>query len=187
MPPTVLRHLCFPSSVCSCSLSQDRLFATLETVAHQAPLSAGISRQEYWNRLPALLQGIFSTQGSNPHLLCLLHCRQILYPYTRWYNSLSFSRGSLVNYFLKSLLLLILIILVYVCSVVKLCLTLATPWTVAHQAPLPIGWNNIKYLTISSVLTFKGLAWLATWEEKLQRIRPGILSDWPQKGQKSET
>ena len=27
----------------------------------------------------ALLQGVFSTQGSNPHLLCLLHCKQILY------------------------------------------------------------------------------------------------------------
>ena len=27
----------------------------------------------------ALLQGIFLTQGSNPHLLCLLHCRRILY------------------------------------------------------------------------------------------------------------
>ena len=27
----------------------------------------------------ALLQGIFPTQGSNPHLLCLLHCRWILY------------------------------------------------------------------------------------------------------------
>ena len=28
----------------------------------------------------ALLQGIFLTQASNPHLLCLLHRRQILYP-----------------------------------------------------------------------------------------------------------
>ena len=27
----------------------------------------------------SLLQGIFLTQGSNLHLLCLLHCRQILY------------------------------------------------------------------------------------------------------------
>ena len=27
----------------------------------------------------ALLQGIFLTQGSNLHLLCLLHCRQILH------------------------------------------------------------------------------------------------------------
>ena len=26
-----------------------------------------------------LFQGIFPAQGSNPHLLCLLHCRQILY------------------------------------------------------------------------------------------------------------
>ena len=26
-----------------------------------------------------LLQGIFPTQGSNPHFLCLLHCRWILY------------------------------------------------------------------------------------------------------------
>ena len=30
----------------------------------------------------ALLQGIFPTQGSNPHLLCFLHGRQILYHYT---------------------------------------------------------------------------------------------------------
>ena len=28
----------------------------------------------------ALLQGIFPTQESNPHLQCLLHCRQVLYP-----------------------------------------------------------------------------------------------------------
>ena len=29
-----------------------RLFATLRTVAHQAPLSMGFSRQEYWSGLP---------------------------------------------------------------------------------------------------------------------------------------
>ena len=28
----------------------------------------------------ALFQGIFLTQGSNSHLLCLLHCSRILYP-----------------------------------------------------------------------------------------------------------
>ena len=33
----------------------------------------GFSRQEYWSVLPALLQGIFPTWGSNPHLLGLLH------------------------------------------------------------------------------------------------------------------
>ena len=34
------------------SLQSCRLFATLWTVACQAPLSMGFSRQEYWNGLP---------------------------------------------------------------------------------------------------------------------------------------
>jgi len=32
----------------------------------------GFSRQEYWGGLHALLQGIFTTQGSNTHLLSLM-------------------------------------------------------------------------------------------------------------------
>ena len=39
----------------------------------------GLSRKEYLSGLPALLQGIFSTQGWNPHILHLLHCSQVLY------------------------------------------------------------------------------------------------------------
>ena len=34
------------------SLSRVQLFATLWTVAYQAPLSMGFSRQEYWSGLP---------------------------------------------------------------------------------------------------------------------------------------
>ena len=34
------------------SFSRVRLFATPQTVAHQAPPSTGFSRQEYWSRLP---------------------------------------------------------------------------------------------------------------------------------------
>ena len=34
------------------SLSRVRLFATPWTAAHQAPLSMGFSRQEYWNGVP---------------------------------------------------------------------------------------------------------------------------------------
>ena len=41
------------------------------TIAHQAPLSMGFSRQEYWS-CHFLLRGIFCTQGSNTCLLCLL-------------------------------------------------------------------------------------------------------------------
>ena len=33
------------------SLSHVRLFATPWTIAHQAPLSMGFSRKEYWSRL----------------------------------------------------------------------------------------------------------------------------------------
>ena len=52
-----------PECVLSCSQSCQ----TRET------LSTGFSRPEYWSGLHVLLQGIFPTQGVNPHLLCLLH------------------------------------------------------------------------------------------------------------------
>ena len=39
------------------------------TVAHQAPLSVGFSRQEYWSGLPFPSPGIFPTQELNPSLL----------------------------------------------------------------------------------------------------------------------
>ena len=55
--------------------SRVRLFATPWTVAYQAPLSMGFSRQQYWSRVPFLLQGIFPTQGSNPYHLCPLPCQ----------------------------------------------------------------------------------------------------------------
>ena len=58
--------------VVKCCFSCVRLCVTLWTVAHQASLSMGFSRQ-LWSGLPFLLQGTFPTQGSNLHLLCLLH------------------------------------------------------------------------------------------------------------------
>ena len=53
--------------------SRVSLLADLWTIACQAPLSMGFSRQEYWNGLPFPSPGIFPTQGLNPHLLHLLH------------------------------------------------------------------------------------------------------------------
>ena len=38
----------------ACGLSQVPLFANPWTLAHQAPLSMGFSREEYWNGLPFL-------------------------------------------------------------------------------------------------------------------------------------
>ena len=53
------------------SLQLCQLFATPWTVAHQAPLSIEFSRQD--TGVGNLRQGIFPTQGSNRHLLSLLH------------------------------------------------------------------------------------------------------------------
>ena len=49
--------------------SHVQLFETLWSVAHQAPLSMGFSRQEHWGGLPCLLQEIFLTQGLNQHVM----------------------------------------------------------------------------------------------------------------------
>ena len=43
--------LCFSFSLSSCMLSHVQLLATLWILTHQAPLSLGFSRQEYWSRL----------------------------------------------------------------------------------------------------------------------------------------
>ena len=43
------------------------------TVAHQALLSMGFSRQEYWSRLPCPPPGALPDPGIKPASLCLLH------------------------------------------------------------------------------------------------------------------
>ena len=43
-----------------------QLFATQWTVAHQAPLSMGFSRQEYWNGLPCPPPGDLPNPGIKP-------------------------------------------------------------------------------------------------------------------------
>ena len=48
------------------SLSHVRLFATLWTVAHQAPLSMGFSRQGYWSGLPFPFPGDLPDPGIEP-------------------------------------------------------------------------------------------------------------------------
>ena len=77
---------CFPSSqtlpsYCVKLLSHVWLFATLWIVACKAPLSMEFSRQKKTGvGCHVLLQAIFLTQGSNPHLLCLLHWSEASLP-----------------------------------------------------------------------------------------------------------
>ena len=76
-----------------------------------------------------LLQGIFPTQGSNPCLLWLLHCRQILHLWSLWLQFSSVQSRSRLRLF-------------------------ATPSTAAHQASLSItnSRNPPKPMSIESVM-----------------------------------
>ena len=57
-------HACMPSC-----FSRVRLFATLWTIACQAPLSMGVSRHEYWSGLPCPLSGDLLDPGIEPATL----------------------------------------------------------------------------------------------------------------------
>ena len=132
------------------SLSHVQLFATSWIAAHQVPLSIKFSRQEFWSRLP------FPSSGDLPHQglkLGLLHCRQILYHLSHQGSARAHvcvcvcvcvcvseckrieSRDS-KRYFCTHVELTL---------VMKSCLTLVTPWTVAHQAPLSMGFSRQEY------------------------------------------
>ena len=74
------------------SLSCVRLFATPWTVTHQAPLSMGFSRQEYWSGLPFPSPGDLFHPGikCKTCLLCLL-CWQVY--------SLPLAHGQIPSFF----------------------------------------------------------------------------------------
>ena len=61
----------FPYELHACVCVRSSL--ALCTIACQAPLSMGFSRQEYWSGLPCPPPEVFLTQGSNLHLVCLPH------------------------------------------------------------------------------------------------------------------
>ena len=76
IPPLPLTNQVFPHFKC---VNANSLQYCLTVAIHQAPLSMGFSRQEYWLGCHALLQGIFQTQGSNLHVLHLCIGRWVLY------------------------------------------------------------------------------------------------------------
>ena len=62
-------HILIPVSVSVCVLSCSspvRPFATPGTVAHQAPLSMGFSRQEHWSGAPCRPPGDLADSGMEP-------------------------------------------------------------------------------------------------------------------------
>ena len=67
--------LCRPTCVCMLShFSRVQFFATPWTVAHQAPLFMGFSRQEYWSGLPCPPPGDLPDPGIElniSHITCI--------------------------------------------------------------------------------------------------------------------
>ena len=71
-PSPVMMNICHYACLLSC-FSRVPLFSTLRTVACQAPLSMGFSRQDTRVGCQALLQGIFPIQRLNLRLFMSLH------------------------------------------------------------------------------------------------------------------
>ena len=55
-----------PGLLLLCMLNRARLFETPGTIASQAPLSVGFSRQEYWSGLPFSPPGDLPNPGMEP-------------------------------------------------------------------------------------------------------------------------
>ena len=104
--------------------SRVRLFGTPWTIARQAPLSIGFSRQEYWSGLPCPSSGDLADLGIEPVVLkYLLHWQVGYLPLS---SVQSLRRVQLF----------------------------ATPWTAACQASLSItnSWSLLKLMSINSVM-----------------------------------
>ena len=98
-------------------------FVTLRTVAHQAPLSLGFPRQEYWSGLPLPAPGDLPNPGIKPASHVSPELADVfLTASTTW---------EILHIFLKKLH-----------SRVSL---FVTPWTVDHQAPLSLGFPRQEH------------------------------------------
>ena len=123
-------------------LSHVRPFETPWIVARWAPLSMKHPRQEYWSGFPFPYPGDLPDEGSNP---CLLH--QQVGSFTT--EPPGKPREKRKCYLLSHVWLFV------------------TPWVVAHQAPLSMGFSMQKY--------WNGLPLLSPWDP----AEPGIKAGFP--------
>ena len=106
--------------------SHVQLLVILWTVACQTFQSMGFSRQEYWSGLLCLPPGDLLNPRTEPvsHVSCI--SRWILYHWGTWEAHVSFIKWKKVK----------------LLSRVRL---FATPWTVARQVPLSMGFSRQEY------------------------------------------
>ena len=122
--------------------SRVQFFATLWTVAQQAPLSMGFSRQEYWSELPCPPPGDLPEPGTGPMSLALQA------------DSLPLShQGSPHPLHGPSQLWQTKVSLSSVQSLSRVRL-FATPWTTARQASLfiTISRSSLRLTSIETVM-----------------------------------
>ena len=107
-------------------------FSTLWFVTHQASLSMGFSRQEYWSGLPCPPPGFFLTQGSNSRLLCLLHWQAGSLPLS--------TPGKPSQCILIYVIITLYILNIYnfICQLYTINLELVRGWCCRTKEPLPI-------------------------------------------------
>ena len=79
--------------------SRVRLFATLWTVAHQAPLSMGFSRQEYWSGLPCPPPGDLPNPGIEPSSLMSPALAGRFFTTSTTWKAQAFSRTIVIYFF----------------------------------------------------------------------------------------
>ena len=72
------------------------------TIACQAPLSMGFSRQEYWSGLPCPPPGSLPNPGISPHLLSFLQSRQMSHLKPKFWKPLHFGSTDTPFFFLIS-------------------------------------------------------------------------------------
>ena len=119
-----------------------QLFVTPWTVARQAPLSLGFSRKKTGVGCHALLQGIFPTQGLNLYLFSSpVFAGGFFTTSTTWEV---WRRNTLQNKWTSASC---------VCESLRRVWLFVTPWTVARQAPLFMGfsrqgdWSGLPFLS----------------------------------------
>ena len=153
--------------VCVCVLSRFGrvpLFVTLWTVACQALLSMGFSRQEYWNGLLCCPPGDLPDPGIEPASLVSCTGRQVFTASVTW-EALSISIDLTildfqhkVNHIVCGVLYLVCfsycIFLRFIHVVASTstsflfmlsCVQLVIPWTVACQTPLSMEFSRQEY------------------------------------------
>ena len=148
-------------------LFSPKLYLTLlrlRTVAHQTPLSMGFLRQEYCSRLPfpssgyfpdpemehtsltspALAGGFFTTKPSGKLTKAFYFIQNLFYTKSK-ISQVCISKFPNVKSFLVETVSQFLLFTYGGDLVVKSCPTLVTPWTVAYQAPLSMGFSRQEY------------------------------------------